>query len=619
MPQGLDEMVAGRKNWFRGSRDTASAPDPASWRGIIEHSPDGVLVVRDDGRVAYANAAAAALLGWSVRELTGSTFGYPLDGGPPKRIEVPRGVAAPLLVEMLLTRTTWNEQTAWFVTLRDITEQQRLTELEKERVTLLETMARGVSLDAVLGAVVRLIESQYPQAICTVLLLDDAGTRLRHVASSGFPAELIRSIESLQIGPGQGCCGTAAAEARTVISEDIAQDPAWIDWRDQVLRYGLRACWSVPIFSSERRVLGTLAIYYRTPRSPQPEELELAHACAQIAGIAVERKRADENAKHAAEREAQMARALHASEAQYRLLFDGNPHPMWVFDLETLRFLAVNDAAIRHYGYSREEFLAMSVRALRPEQDFDRFDAAVVQPSHGRTDAGTWRHRLKSGALIDVEIMSDDITFDGRRARLVLADDVTRQLVAQHELARISRAQAVLSRCNDAVIHAKSLQTLLAAICRIIVETGGYRMAWVGFAEDDEKGSIRPSAKAGKGLEYLDGIRLSSTDVDINGRGPGGRSMRSGKPTVIQDVLCDPEFGMQEAAREHDFRKIICLPLREGAKPFGLLCLYAPDTNPVAPEELRLLESLADNLAYGAVHLRAHDGQDVPCRNGSAA
>lgn len=601
----MGNMVSGWQWLSRGSRAGVEA-DEASWRGLIERSPDGVLVVGGDARVRYANPAAAKLLGWSVEQLIGSAYGYPLGEGAPSQVEITRAEAPSLTVEMRLAQTSWNGEPAWFVSLHDATERHRLSALEKERVALLATMAQGASLQEVLGATVRLIESQHRQAICAVMLLDRDGVHLRHAASNGFPAELIRAFEQAPIGPGQGCCGTAAYEGRTVISADIATDPAWLDWRDGMLRYGLRACWSVPIISSAHEVLGTVAVYYRTSRAPTPAELELANACVQIIGIAVEKRQASEQVQALEAGRQDMLEKLQASEAQYRLLFEANPHPMWVFDRESLRFLAVNDAAVRHYGYSREEFLKLSVLDLRPEEDIPRFSEVVNEASHGRKDPGVWRHRLKDGSLIDVEVTTDDIAFDGRQGRLVLASDITTRLTAERELARISRAQAMLGRCSEAVIHASERQALLDAVCRIVVETGGYRMAWIGFAEDDEVGSIRPEAWAGVGLEYLKDLRLCSSESDVAGRGPGGRTMRSGKPVVVQDIQ-QPDSGFawkMDSAHANGFRKAITLPLRDGARAVGLLCLYAPDTNPVAAEELLLLENLADNITWAALHLR---------------
>ena len=115
----------------------------------------------------------------------------------------------------------------------------------------------------------------------------------------------------------------------------------------------------------------------------------------------------------------------HTLEARYRDLFDANPHPMWVYDLETLAFLAVNDAAVAHYGYGRPEFLAMTIKDIRPAQDVPAMLAAVARNREGLSESGVWRHCRKDGSVILVEIASHPLDFGGRRAQAVLAHDVT--------------------------------------------------------------------------------------------------------------------------------------------------------------------------------------------------
>lgn len=122
---------------------------------------------------------------------------------------------------------------------------------------------------------------------------------------------------------------------------------------------------------------------------------------------------------------------LRQSEEEYRLLFENNPHPMWVYDCETLAFLAVNDAAVQHYGYSREEFLAMTIKEIRPEAEVQRLLDALPNPA---LRSGGWKHRKKDGTGIDVEINVHGLSFSGKSARLVLANDVTERKQAEERL-----------------------------------------------------------------------------------------------------------------------------------------------------------------------------------------
>jgi two-component system cell cycle sensor histidine kinase/response regulator CckA len=114
------------------------------------------------------------------------------------------------------------------------------------------------------------------------------------------------------------------------------------------------------------------------------------------------------------------------AEEQYRVLFDSNPEPMWVFDRKTLAFLAVNEAAIRHYGYTREEFARMTILDIRPAEDVpDVLRSSLQNPTRGLQNSGTWRHRVKGGRIIDVQIGAHDLKFNGRDAELILINDVT--------------------------------------------------------------------------------------------------------------------------------------------------------------------------------------------------
>ena len=129
--------------------------------------------------------------------------------------------------------------------------------------------------------------------------------------------------------------------------------------------------------------------------------------------------------------------ALRKSEAQYRLLFESNPQPMWVYDIETLGFLAVNDAAVHHYGYSRAEFLTMSIKDIRPPEDVQLLSNYLASATAEVDYAGEWRHRKKDGTTIIVEITATRLKFAGRRAEFVLAQDVTERKRAEKAL-RIS-------------------------------------------------------------------------------------------------------------------------------------------------------------------------------------
>jgi diguanylate cyclase (GGDEF)-like protein/PAS domain S-box-containing protein len=161
------------------------------------------------------------------------------------------------------------------------------------------------------------------------------------------------------------------------------------------------------------------------------------------------------------------ARAYHAleeGEARWRLLFDRNPMPLWVYDVETLAFLAVNESMVDHYGYSREELSRMTAMDIRPPDEYEAFDAYRRQRPRGLIKAGLWRHKKRDGSVIDVEVTSHSLVWNGREARLVLGLDVTERRRAENAvLEREQRLRNVLTDSIDALLVVASDNTVVFA------------------------------------------------------------------------------------------------------------------------------------------------------------
>lgn len=172
-------------------------------------------------------------------------------------------------------------------------------------------------------------------------------------------------------------------------------------------------------------------------------------------------------------KEKQLRAELQIGQANYKRLFEANPQPMWVYDLDTLAFLTVNAAAIIKYGYTRDEFLNMTIRDIRPPEDIDRLKENIANVTKGLDQAGIWQHITKDGRKLAVEIISHTLTFEGHRAEVVLAHDVTERLRA--ELALLER-NAALEQFHYTISH--DLRTPL-----VTIET------FLGFLEQDLAGA----------------------------------------------------------------------------------------------------------------------------------
>ncbi len=218
---------------------------------------------------------------------------------------------------------------------------------------------------------------------------------------------------------------------------------------------------------------------------------------------------------------------LRESEEQYRLLFDRNPHPMWVADPVTHTFLAVNEAAIRHYGYSREEFLQLTLCDIRPPEEMPRLlqylkEASEKEVTSDPTEAGVWTHKTKKGALIEVEITWNLILFRGKEARLVLGEDVTESRKTERELQDSERRFRQLAENIHEIFW--------------IVERPSFRMLYISPAYEQIWGRSCQTLY-GQPQSFLDAVYSEDQAHIVNAMAQQGM----GEPTDIEYRIVRPD------------------------------------------------------------------------------
>lgn len=186
-------------------------------------------------------------------------------------------------------------------------------------------------------------------------------------------------------------------------------------------------------------------------------------------------------------------------------------------------------------------------------------------------------------------------------------EDVTAAVENERALGRQNRANQVLTRCNEALIRAADETSLLKEVCHIIVEDGGYRLAWIGYAEEDSSKRVKPVAQCGFEEGYLDTITVTWDKTDT-GRGPSGTAIRTGQPACTRNILSDPAYApWREQALKRGYASSLALPLTANSHTLGALNIYAAEPDAFDPEEERLLMQMAEDLAYGITTLRARE------------
>lgn len=290
---------------------------------------------------------------------------------------------------------------------------------------------------------------------------------------------------------------------------------------------------------------------------------------------------------------------IQPNDAGFSALFHAHPVPMWVYDLETFRFLAVNTAAIVHYGYSETEFLAMTLRDVRPQEELERLNDNLQQPAAPSIEkSGVWRHVKKDGSLIDVEITSHPLWFSERACRFVLAHDVTERLLAQNKIMRLSRIYAVSSGINAAIARIHTRDALFDAVCRIAVHDGAFKMAWVGVIDPDELDG-RVVASCGGERGSVDRIRLTLRTDSVDSTRPACVAAREARAVICNNIAEEPALApLAKDMLEQGHRAIAALPLSSAGRTAAVMVFIADTAGFFDAEEVKLLDELVGDLNF---------------------
>lgn len=271
---------------------------------------------------------------------------------------------------------------------------------------------------------------------------------------------------------------------------------------------------------------------------------------------------------------------------------------------ENFRFLEVNERVVDFYGYAHEELIGMHASQLRPSDIRGEFidQIKLVQTS----DRAIYEtvHQRKDGTVFPVEISVHAITSEGKRFYQAIIRDITERKHAEGKLQRAYRALQTISECNKLLVHAVDEAMLLNGICRILVDQGGYRVAWIGLVEHDDATTVRPVAQFGFETGDLDMADFVSAgrEGEID---PVGTALRTGRYSISRNIHMErSNFAWREAAVKKGSTSSIAVPVCSNDKTIGVLIVYAAQPDSFNASEVAFLIELTKDLMFGLTGLR---------------
>src|SRR6266581_4285243 len=592
----------------RDRAETDLRTSEEKYRDLINASPDAICVIDADGKCILVNPAGVKLAGRTEEELIGSSIA---DTYLPEerhllvnRLEKLKaegsfrferkflrrnGEMIPVEVSLSALRGRYYQ-----AIIRDISNRKRREALLAGENRILEMLAKGDSLADILDNLCLLVEEQSSGVLASILLMDANGKQLRHGAAPHLPKTYTEVIDGAFVGPAVGSCGTAAYRAEQVIVSDIAADPLWADFRELALAHSLRACWSTPLFSSEGKVIGTFAMYYREPRSPSPREQDTIRHITHLAGIAIQRKLAETARRESEAYLAEAQRLSHTgswawapatgeirywSEETYRVLgFDPDAGPP-----RFEKFFG------RLYPEDQDRVRELFGIAIAEKADFET-DYRVVHPSGAIKHIHAVGHPICDEAGHFVEFVGTviDVTESKRAEEALRASEQ----VARGQVEALAQSLDVLATAPD---PEKFIGQMLSTIGRLL--NAQSVSLWLLDSSDDSL--VLRSMSDGGRLGALDPEHPFVNDpLSWKQNAVIQELLFTAGPVVCDNVATDPritgEWG--EYLKRKGTKRCLAVPILIGGQVRGFVGIRHLDSGPYRPEEIELTQALAHQV-----------------------
>ncbi|WMW24739.1 GAF domain-containing protein [Methanolobus sediminis] len=398
----------------------------------------------------------------------------------------------------------------------DISQRKLSEKIIDCRNQILEGLASGETLNEILTRLVRSTKRLIPEAISIVMLLDEEKKHLVHAISLHLPDFYKKAIEGLPIGEGIGSCSTAVYTGKRVVVEDIMEHPYWDNLREVAVQAGLRASCCEPIRSSNNEIFGTFGIYFREPHTPTKEEIDILKANANLAAIAISKKRVLDNAIE--------------SEQKLKIILNNVNDQIYISELDG-KTLAVNQAVVDTLGYSRNEMLNSYPIDIIPAKDVRQVSKLMKKIEKDGRAVYETEAIHKDGRRIPLEVSARFIIYDGKKTILSVARDITERKGAERKRRLEEERLEALVKLNRMTGASLSEITDFAReeAVRLTESTLGY----LAFMNADETALIMHSWSKSAMNEC--GIKDKRFVYPIKTTGLWGEAIRQRRPIITND------------------------------------------------------------------------------------
>lgn len=406
------------------------------------------------------------------------------------------------------TRFSSGGPTRVVISHENITATKKVEALRAGESQVLELVANRAPLEEVLTSLVKMIEAQAIEVICSVMLADEDEKQLRLVAGPNLPESYKRSIALFAIGPDIGSCGAAAFRKEPVIVTDILVDPLWSNYHHLLDGFNLRASWSFPILSQEGKVLGTFGVYSPTPRAPGAEELQFINVATHVAKIAITQQLAEEK--------------LRQSEQRFRNAFAGAAVGQALLDLDG-HYKETNAAYAKISGYSTEELTHMDIRSITHAEDLPNCNELFGKMGAGEVSnfVAQKRLRTKSGMYIwtqnSVSVLTDA---QGHPANvLLITENISKRKQAEEALQRSEQELRQFIKSAPVAIAIFDRQMRYLAASARWLEFHGLKGNVIGRCHYDTSPGIKESWKQTHRRSLAGAVERCEEDTFIHPNG----------------------------------------------------------------------------------------------------